>query len=163
MWNMKGNESMPFFLMTTTANTNLSLYIFNIIARNKRFLYVFQNAAGAEPGFFKGGVTIRGSPTIHGLYSCDPSRIRGLSRIIAAWRPILTKDKSRWRKYFTKNQILKKWAFQQWLLWPRYCHGVFATWILWAVCSKEGLPRGVTGTPGLPPSYAPVPQNDFDM
>ena len=28
---------------------------------------------------------------------------------------------------------------------------------------KEGLPRGVTGTPGLPPSYAPVPQNDFDM
>ena len=29
--------------------------------------------------------------------------------------PILTKDKSRCRKYLTKNQILKKWAFQQWL------------------------------------------------
>ena len=35
--------------------------------------------------------------------------LTGLScRIIAAWRPILTKDKSRWRKYFTKKQILKK-------------------------------------------------------
>ena len=67
--------------------------------------------------------------TIFGLYRCSPSCISGLSRIIAAWRPILTKDKSRWRKYFTKKQILKKWAFQQWLLRPRYCHGVFATWI----------------------------------
>ena len=26
-----------------------------------------------------------------------------------------------------KKQILKKWAFQKWLLRPRYCHGVFAT------------------------------------
>ena len=26
--------------------------------------------------------------------------------------PILTKDNSRWRKYLTKKQILKKWAFQ---------------------------------------------------
>ena len=43
---------------------------------------------------------------------------------------ILTKDKSRWRKYFTKKQILKKWAFQQWLLRTRYYHGVFAPWIL---------------------------------
>ena len=41
---------------------------------------------------------------------------------------ILTKDKSRWRKYFTKKQILKKWAFQQWLLRTRY--GVFSPWIL---------------------------------
>ena len=81
--------------------------------------------------------TIRGSPTIYGLYRCSPSCISGLSRIIAAWRPILTKDKSRWRKYFTKKQILKKWTFQQWLLRPR-CHGVFATWILKVVCSKKG-------------------------
>ena len=77
-----------------------------------------------------GGVTILGSPTIHGLYSCSPSCTSGISRIIVAWRPILIKDKSRWRKYFTKQQIIKKWAFQQWLLLPRYCHGVFATWIL---------------------------------
>ena len=59
--------------------------------------------------------TIRGSPTIYGLYRCSPSCISGLSRIIAAWRPTLTKDKSRWRKYFTKTnlkkQILKKWCF----------------------------------------------------
>ena len=33
-------------------------------------------------------------------------------------------------KILYKRQILKKWAFQQWLLRPRYCHGVFATWIL---------------------------------
>ena len=26
-----------------------------------------------------------------------------------------------------QKQILKKWAFQQWLLRPRYCHGGFAT------------------------------------
>jgi len=26
-----------------------------------------------------------------------------------------------------KKQNFKKWAFQQLLLWPRYCHGVFAT------------------------------------
>ena len=49
--------------------------------------------------------TIRGSPTIYGLYRCSPSCISGLSGIIAAWRPILTKDKSHWRKYFTKKQI----------------------------------------------------------
>ena len=33
-------------------------------------------------------------------------------------------------KILYKRQILKKWAFQEWLLRPRYCHGVFATWIL---------------------------------
>ena len=49
--------------------------------------------------------TIRGSSTIYGLYRCSPSCISVLSRIIAAWRPILTKDKSRWRKYFTKNKF----------------------------------------------------------
>ena len=92
--------------------------------------------------------TIRGSPTIYGLYRCSPSCISGLSRIIAAWRPILTKDKSRWRKYFTKKQILKKWAFQQWLLQPRHCHGVFTTW--------KGLARGGHGHPRNPPSYAPA-------
>ena len=92
--------------------------------------------------------TIRGSPTIYGLYRCSPSCISGLSRIIAAWRPILTKDKSRWRKYFTKKQILKKWAFQQWLLQPRHCHGIFTTW--------KGLPRGGHGHPRTPPSYAPA-------
>ena len=46
-----------------------------------------------------------------GLYRCFPSCISGFSRIIAAWRPLLTKDKSRWRKYFTKKQILKKVGF----------------------------------------------------
>ena len=107
--------------------------------------------------------TIRGSPTIYGLYRCSPSCISGLSRIIAAWRPILTKDKSRWRKYFTKKQILKKWTFQQWLLRPR-CHGVFATWILKVVCSKKGLPRGGHGHPKTPPppSYAPGYASEWD-
>ena len=57
--------------------------------------------------FSKGGHsrdTIRGSPTIYGLYRCSPSCISGLSRIIAEWRPILTKDKSRWRNTFQKNK-----------------------------------------------------------
>ena len=71
----------------------------------------------------------------HRGYSPDCHvNLHGLSCTIAVWRPrwrpILTEDKSRWRKYFTKKQILKKWAFQQWLLRPSYCHGVFATWIL---------------------------------
>ena len=52
-----------------------------------------------------------------------------------------------------KKQILKKWAFQQWLLRPRHCHGVLATWILQVVCSKEGLPRG---GPPPPRGVAPV-------
>ena len=103
---------------------------------------------GAWPGFFKGGVT-------EALYRCSPSCISGLNRIIAAWRPILTKDESRWRKYFTKKQILKKWAFQQWLLQPRYCHGVCATWIgclLKRRPSKGGHrhPRTPLATPLIP-------------
>ena len=69
-------------------------------------------------------------PLLSLVYQRAQSRSRLLSRIIAAWMPILTKDKSRWREYFTKKQIFKKWAFQQWLLRPRYCHGVFTTWIL---------------------------------
>ena len=31
--------------------------------------------------------------------------------IIAVWRPILTKDRSRWRKYFTKKKNFKKVGF----------------------------------------------------
>ena len=80
---------------------------------------------------------------LHGLYHCSPLCISGLSCIIAAWMPILTKDKSRCWKYFTKKQMLKKWAFQQWLSIygqdivmafspPEYCR---------FLCRKEGLPR----------------------
>ena len=49
-------------------------------------------------------------PLLSLVYQRAQSRSRLLSRIIAAWRPILTKDKSRWREYFTKKQIFKKWA-----------------------------------------------------
>ena len=81
--------------------------------------------------FQRGGVTdkdtIRGSPTIYGLHRCFPSCISGLSRIITAWRPILTKDKSRWRKYFTKKPNFKKvglstMAFTAKILSGRFCH-----------------------------------------
>ena len=119
---------------------------------------IFQRGGGVGGGGSQRD-TIRGSSTMYGLYRCSPSCISGLSRIIAAWRPILAKDKSCWRKYFTKKHVLRKCAFQQWLLRPRYCHDVFATWILQVVCSKEGLPRGGHGhprTPPPPPSYAPV-------
>ena len=69
---------------------------------------------GRSHDFSKGGHrrdTIQGSPTIYGLYRCCPSCMSGLSRIIAAWRSILTKDKSRWRKYFTKKSNFKKVDF----------------------------------------------------
>ena len=103
--------------------------------------------------FQRGGVTA-GTPSgdrrLYKVYTTALPRVSAGSvvLIIAAWRPILTKDKSRWRKYFTKKQILKKWAFQQWLLQPRHCHGVFTTW--------KGLRRGGHGHPRNPPSYAPA-------
>ena len=50
-------------------------------------------------------------PLLSLVYQRAQSRSRLLSRIIAAWRPILTKDKSRWRKYFTKNKFLKSGLF----------------------------------------------------
>ena len=47
-----------------------------------------QQCRGVARIFQRGGVTdrdtIRGSPTIYGLYRCSPSCISGLSRIIAA-------------------------------------------------------------------------------
>ena len=39
---------------------------------------------GVARFFQRGGVTIRGSPTVYGLYRCSPSCISGLSRIIVA-------------------------------------------------------------------------------
>ena len=56
-------------------------------------------------------------PLLSLVYQRAQSYYRGMKAILA-------KYKSRWQKYFTKKQILKKWAFQQWLLRPRYCHGV---------------------------------------
>ena len=54
---------------------------------------------GGSQDFSKGGSLSEAT------HRCSPSYISGLSRIIVAWRPILTKDKSRWQKYFTKKQI----------------------------------------------------------
>ena len=49
-------------------------------------------------------------PLLSLVYQRAQSRSRLLSRIIAAWRPILTKtkDKSRWRKYLTKKKKFLK-------------------------------------------------------
>ena len=66
--------------------------------------------------------TPSGDCRLYMVYTAALPRVSAGS-VIAAWRSILTKDESRWRKYFTKKQILKKWAFQKWLLRPRYCHG----------------------------------------
>ena len=66
----------------------------------------------------------------------------------AAWRPTLTKDKSRWRKYFTTKQILKSGIFNNAFYGqdivmefspPEYC-SLFA--------QKKAYQGGVTGTPG---------------
>ena len=107
---------------------------------------LLSNDQGRSQDFSKGGSQ---RLLIYGLYRCSPSCISGLSHIIAAWRPILTKDKSRWRKYFTKKQILKKWAFQQWLLRPPENCRLFA--------QKKAYQGGLTGTPG-PPNPPPPPQ-----
>ena len=55
--------------------------------------------------------TIRGSPTMYGLYRCSPSCISGLSRIIVAWRPILTKDNEPLTKILYKKTKFKKVGF----------------------------------------------------
>ena len=73
-----------------------------------------------------------------------------------ARRPILTKDKSQWWKYFTKKQILKKWAFQRWLLRPRYCHGVSPPEYCRLFAQKKAYQGGVTGPPGPPPPPPPL-------
>ena len=91
---------------------------------------------------FQRGVTIRGSPTIYGLYHCSPSCISGLSRIIAAWRPILTKDKSRWWKYFTK-----KVGFTAKILLWRFRH----LDIVGCLLKRRPTKGEVTATPGHPP------------
>ena len=112
------------------------------VFRSTKLKYLYDSNAeqGRSQDFSKGGGGV--TEATHQI----------VSRIIATWRPILTKDKSRWRKYLTKKQILKMWAFQQWLLRPRYCHGVFATWILRLFAQKKAYQGGggVTGTPGPP-------------
>ena len=72
------------------------------------------------------------------------------------WRPILTEDKSRWRKYFTKKQIFKKvgfstMAFAAKLLSWRFRHLNIVGWL----AQKKAYQGGVTGTPG-PPLATPL-------
>jgi len=65
---------------------------------------------GRSQDFSKGAHsrdTIRGSPTIYGLYRCSPSCISGLSRIIAAWRSILTKDEPLTKILYKKPNFKK--------------------------------------------------------
>ena len=98
--------------------------------------------------------TIRGLLTtcIYGLHRCFPLCISGLSRIIAALRPILTKDKSHWRKYFTKKTNFKKvgfstMAFTAKILSWRFRHLNIVRCLLKRRPARGG---GVTGTPGPP-------------
>ena len=79
--------------------------------------------------------------------------LHGLICTIAVWRPILTEDKSRWRKYFTKKQILKKvgfstMAFTAKILSWRFRHLNIVGCLLKRRPTKWG--GGVTGTPGPP-------------
>ena len=131
---------------------------------------LMQEHQGHSQDFWRGGGggggvtdrdTIRGLPAIYGLYRCSPSYISGLCRIIAAWRLILTKDKSRWRKYFTKNQILKSGLFKNGFYGqdivmafspPEYCR-LFA--------QKKAYQGEVTCTPG-PPLATPL-SISFDL
>ena len=72
------------------------------------------------------------------------------------WRPILTEGKSRWRKYFTKKQILKKvgystMAFTAKLLSWRFRHLNIVGCLL-----KRRHTKGGHGHPRTPPSYTPA-------
>ena len=91
----------------------------------------------------------------HGGYSPDCHvDLHGLSCPIAVWRPrwrpILTKDKSRWRKYFTKQQILKKVGFSTMAFTAKLLSWRFRHLNIVGCCSKEGLPRGGHGHPRIP-------------
>ena len=68
--------------------------------------------------------TIRGSPTIYGLYRCSPSCISVLSRIIAAWRPILTRavDENALQKTNFKEVGFSTMAFTAKILSCRFRH-----------------------------------------
>ena len=100
--------------------------------------------------------TIQGSPTIDGLYRCSPSCISGLSRIIAAWRPILTKDKSRWQKYFQKNKFLKSGLFNNGIFYGQDIIMAFSPAEYCRLFAEKKAYQGGSRSPQDPPSYAPV-------
>ena len=82
-------------------------------------VWFIKKETGAKPGFSKWGATetthqivMSTSMVYTAVLPCVSVGSVVLSRHEC---PLLSKDKSRYRKYFTKNQILKKWAFQQWL------------------------------------------------
>ena len=90
-------------------------------------------------------------------HRCSPSCISGLSRFIAAWRPILTKDKSRWRKYFTKKPNFEEVDFSTMaftakiLSWSfRYLNIVGCLLKRWPAMGGSRAPQDPP-----PPSYAP--------
>ena len=56
------------------------MYLFN----SRGVARILQREGGGGGGGLTDRDTIRGSPTIYGLYHCSPSCISGLSRIIAA-------------------------------------------------------------------------------
>ena len=119
---------------------------------------LLSNDQGRSQDFSKGGSQ---RLLIYGLYRCSPSCISGLSHIIAAWRPILTKDKSRWRKYFTKKQILKKVGFSTMAFTANILSWRFLHLNIVGCLLKRRPTKGVGGvhwhprTPPPPPSYAP--------
>ena len=95
--------------------------------------------------------TIRGSRTIYGLYRCSPSCISRLSRIIAVWRPILTKEE-RLTKILYKKKNLKSGLFN---------NGFYGQDIVMAFsppeyCRLFAQKKAYRGGEAYPPSYAPV-------
>ena len=122
-----------------------------------QFCHLSYRLQGRSQDFLKGGGVTEAT------HRCSLSCISGLSRIIAAWRPISTKGKSRWRKYFTKKKNLKSGLFNNGFYGqdivmafspPEYCR-LFAQ-----KKAYQGGGGGVTGTPG-PRLATPLDWNDF--
>ena len=89
------------------------------------------------------------TPYIYGLYRCFPSCISGFSRIIAAWRPLLTKDKSLYKKTNFKKVGFSIMAFTTKILSWRFRHQNIVGCLLKRRPTKGGHER-----PRTPPSYA---------
>ena len=138
-----GEEVKRSHLLRTNIEDNLAEYLLILITQDCSMKFLPQTAQ--YHGHFRGVARIFQRGGHRG----------GLSRIIAAWRPIWTKDKSRWRKYITKKQILKNGLFNNGFYGqdivmafspPEYC----------TLFAQKKAYQGGSRAPQHPPSYVPA-------
>ena len=129
---------IPVFLLSWSITATKHLCFYEFLVRkgcSRGVARIFQKGGRGREGVTDRD-TIRGSPTIcptiYGLYRCSPSWISGLSRIIAAWRPIL------------------KMAFTAKILSWRFCHLNIVGYLLKRRPTKGGS-RAPKDTPPATP------------